>query len=68
MPNETEAYRTLITVPASDCNFIWVLQKYANCDDLTHAFNYLSEHPQGNKLRLAKVKSEIRKRMKEGRY
>ena len=65
---ESDAYRTLVTVPASDSNFTWALKKYANTDDLTHAYNYLSEHPVGNKSRLAKVKSEIRKRMKEGRF
>ena len=64
----TDPYLTLVTVPASYSNFTWALKKYADAEDLTHAYNYLSEHPAGNKSRLAKVKSEIRNRMKEGRF
>ena len=68
MPNESEAYRTLITVPASDGNFIWALQKYATRDDLLKAQYYFEDNPSGNKTRLHAVKSEIRKRQKEGRF
>ena len=64
----TDSYLTLITVPASDGNFTWALKRYADSDDLTNACDYLSKHPDGNKSRLAKVKSEIRIRKKEGRF
>jgi hypothetical protein len=64
----TDPYLTLVTVPASDANFTWALKKYADSDDLTNAYDYFSKHPTGNKSRLAKVKSEIRKRKKEGRF
>jgi hypothetical protein len=61
------AYRTLITVPASDCNFIWALQKYATRDDLLKAQYYLEDHPAWNKSRLRAVNQEIRRRQQEAR-
>lgn len=64
----TDAYKTLIVVPAGDSNFEYALKKYATSDDLTRAYECLSNHPYGNKTRLARVKSEIRKRKKEGRF
>jgi len=45
----TDAYKTLIVVPAGDSNFEHALKKYATSDDLTRAYEYLSNHPYGNK-------------------
>ncbi len=62
-----DPYLTLVTVPSNDGNFILALKKYATKADLLKAQYYLEDHPAGNKSRLRAVKSEIRKRQKEGR-
>jgi hypothetical protein len=64
---EWDNYQTLITVPATDCNFTAALG-YANKDELLKAHYYLEDNPAGNKARLAAVNREIRKRQKEGKF
>ena len=63
---EWDNYQTLITVPATDCNFTAALG-YASKDELLKAHYFLEDHPAGNKARLAAVNREIRKRQKEGK-
>ncbi|QEY34648.1 hypothetical protein FL966_06035 [Caproiciproducens galactitolivorans] len=60
----TDNYQALITIPATDCNFISTLGRAGN-DELTKAEEYLRTHPFANKTRLKAVQREIRKREKK---
>ena len=63
---EWDNYQTLITVPAADGNFTAALG-YASNGELRRAQFYLEDRPAGNKVRLAAINREIRKRQKEGK-
>ena len=56
-------FHALITIPATDCNFIAALG-YATDAELVDAKTYLTRHPENNKTRLIAVKREIRRRAK----
>jgi hypothetical protein len=56
-------YQTLITVPATDCNFKAAL-KSATDDELSRAKQHMTDKPFANKTRLKTVQQEIRKRAK----
>ena len=64
---EWDNYQTLITVPATDCNFTAALG-YASNAELLRAQFHTEDVPAGNKSRLAAVNREIRKRQKEGKF
>lgn len=57
-------YQTLITVPATDCNFKAALKNASN-DELSRAEKHMTDNPFMNKTRLKAVQQEIRKRGKE---
>ena len=54
-------YKSLITIPVTDCNFLCALG-YASGDELDRVRKYLAENTFNNKSRLTAVKREIRKR------
>lgn len=63
MVYDNSPYRSLITVPANDGNFIAALS-YATIDELNRAEKYLINNPIHNKSRLVAVSRELRKRKK----
>ncbi len=61
MRMKRDNYKSLITIPATDSNFLCALG-YASGEELDRARKYLEENPFNNKSRLTAVKREIRKR------
>ncbi len=59
-------YQTLITVPATDCNFKAAL-KNADDDELSRAGLHLLKHPFANKSRTRAIYNEIKRREKEAK-